>query len=78
VQETNHISFEDDGSIVTTSDSTTKTTTFLDNGDIETVLKINLPDGSIETITQRTVFNDDGSIDNVVTDVISESGEDGE
>lgn len=78
MQETNHISFEDDGSIVTTSDSTTKTTTFLDNGDIETVLKINLPDGSIETITQRTVFNDDGSIDNVVTDVISESGEDGE
>jgi hypothetical protein len=78
VQETNHISFEDDGSIITTSDSTTKTTTFLDNGDIETVLKINLPDGSIETITQRTVFNDDGSIDNVITDVVTKTGEDGE
>jgi hypothetical protein len=78
VQETNHISFEDDGSIITTSDSTTKTTTFLDNGDIETVLKINLPDGSIETITQRTVFNDDGSIDNLITDVVTKTGEDGE
>lgn len=78
MQETNHISFEDDGSIITTSDSTTKTTTFLDNGDIETVLKINLPDGSIETITQRTVFNDDGSIDNLITDVVTKTGEDGE
>jgi hypothetical protein len=73
VQESSVTTFEDDGSIVVTTATTKKTTTFLDDGNIDAVLEITNSDGSTTIVDQLTKFNDDGSIENVVTTEIKEA-----
>ena len=60
--------FNDDGSITVTTDTSTTNTTFEDSGDIVSVIEIEDEGGLISTrTTERVVFNEDGSIENKVT-----------
>jgi hypothetical protein len=45
----------------------------LDDGNIDAVLEITNSDGSTTIVDQLTKFNDDGSIENVVTTEIKEA-----
>lgn len=65
--ESDHTEFNGDGSITTVSASSTKETTFDENGNISQTVVFNNDDGSSTTLIQDTVFNSDGSIDNLVS-----------
>lgn len=68
VPETSHTEFNDDGSISVQTDTSKSLTTFNDDGSITNVLEITDEGGLISTkITQNTLFNEDGSIDKLVT-----------
>lgn len=66
--QSSHTEFKDDGSIVVTTDNSTKTTVFENDGSIVSTMQVKDEGGLIsQTITQKTSFNNDGSIDDIVT-----------
>ena len=66
--ETSHTEFNDDGSITVTTDTSESLTTFNDDGSITNVLEVTDEGGLIsQKIIQNTLFNEDGSIDKLVT-----------
>lgn len=66
--QSSHTEFKDDGSIVVTTDNSTKTTVFENDGSIVSTMQVKDEGGLIsQTITQKTSFNEDGSIDDTVT-----------
>ena len=68
--QSSHTIFNEDGSIVVTTDTSEKTTVFNEDASILSTMKINDEGGLIsQTITQKTSFNEDGSIDDIVTAV---------
>ena len=68
VPETSHRLFNDDGSISVQTDTSKSLTTFNDDGSITNVLEVTDEGGLIsQKITQNTLFNEDGSIDKLVT-----------
>ena len=68
--QSSHTIFNEDGSIVVTTDTSEKTTVFNEDGSILSTMKIKDEGGLIsQTITQKTSFNEDGSIDDIVTEV---------
>ena len=67
--------FLPDGSIVETGDGWTKTTVFLESGNIQETMRTIGDDGKTQVTVKETVFNDDGSITEQITESYTEEVE---